>query len=79
MTVESVRGVIAGVKQDMGLGIVPSHLIDKEIVNDELRQIKTRKKPLINRISLVQLQDKIPGITEKTFVKYFKSKIEKLV
>lgn len=79
MTVESVRSVISGIKQNMGFGVVPSHLIDREIDNGELIQIKTPKKPLINRISLVQLQDKVPTVIEKTFVQFFKGEIAKIV
>ena len=75
MTVENVEGVIEGVKHNMGLGIIPSHLIHEKIDQGEFIHIKTSKKEIINRISLVQLQDKIPSITEKTFLRHFNKEI----
>ncbi len=71
LTVESVRAVIAGVKRSMGLGIVPSHVIRDEIDDGGLVRISTDAGEMINRISLVQLQDKIPGLTEKAFLSFF--------
>jgi len=75
MTVENVEGVIEGVKHNMGLGIIPSHLIHEKIDQGEIIHIKTSKKEIINRISIVQLQDKIPSITEKAFLGYFNKEI----
>jgi DNA-binding transcriptional LysR family regulator len=71
MTIENVEGVLEGVMNNIGLGIVPSHLIRDQIDKGDLIHIKTRKKELINHISLVQLLDKVPSITERTFLKYF--------
>ena len=71
LTVESVRAVITAMKKDMGLGIVPSHCIGTELAANELIHLKTGSKEIVNRISLVQLQDKIPGIAEKTFLTFF--------
>ncbi len=75
MTVESVQGVIFGITANLGLGIVPSHLVRDEIALGEIVHIKTPKKEMINRISLVQLQDKVPGRTEKAFTGFFKKEI----
>ncbi|MCP4694738.1 MAG: LysR family transcriptional regulator [Desulfobacterales bacterium] len=71
LAVESVRAVLAGIKQGMGLGVVPSHFIRDEIADGRLIQITTDQKEMTNRISLVQLQDKIPGLAEKTFLSFF--------
>lgn len=72
LTVESVRGVVQAVKQNMGLGIVPAHVVQEELQSGELVKFRTGKKDLINRISLVQLQAKVPGAAEKKFVQFFK-------
>ena len=72
LTVESVRAVVQAVRQGMGLGIVPSHVIREELDGGELVRIQTGKKELINRIALVQLQDKVPAAAEKEFVRHFK-------
>jgi DNA-binding transcriptional LysR family regulator len=73
LTVESVRAVVQAVRQGMGLGIIPSHVITEELASGELMQVRTAKKALINRIALVQLQDKVPAAAEKEFVAYFKN------
>jgi DNA-binding transcriptional LysR family regulator len=76
-TVENVEGVIEGVRHHLGFGVIPLHLIHDEIDKGEFIQIKKASKELVNRISLVQLQDKIPSITEKLFIEYFNQKIRK--
>jgi len=74
-TVENVEGVIEGVKHHLGLAVVPFHLVRDEIDQGEFIHIKKASKEIVNRISLVQLQDKIPSITEKIFLEYFNKKI----
>ncbi|MBW2193812.1 MAG: LysR family transcriptional regulator [Deltaproteobacteria bacterium] len=75
MTVESHQAVISGVKKGMGIGVVASHLVLEEINRRSIVPITTGKKEVINHISLVQLQDKIPTLTEKTFQTHFKKEI----
>ena len=75
LTVESVRAVITAMKRNMGLGIVPSHCIAAEIAAGELVHLKTGVNEIVNRISLVQLQDKIPGIAEKMFLAFFRNRL----
>lgn len=75
LTAESVRAVINGIRQNIGLGIVPSHFITGEIRSGEMLVIRTGKKEMINRISLVRLQDKVPSLSEKMFLEHFMSEI----
>ncbi|MCP4682329.1 MAG: hypothetical protein GY864_08335, partial [Desulfobacterales bacterium] len=76
LTVESVQGIIAGLKNHMGLGIIPSHLIREEIDRGEIIHITTSKKEITSRISLIQLQEKVPSLTEKTFLNHFNEEIK---
>ena len=76
-TVENVEGVIEAVRHHLGFGIIPFHLINDEIDKGEFIRIKKASKELVNRISLVQLQDKVPSITEKLFIEYFNQEIRK--
>jgi DNA-binding transcriptional LysR family regulator len=71
LTVESVRAVINGIKHDLGLAVVPAHFVAQELDNGEILAIRTGKKEISNRISLVRLQDKIPGPSEKMFLEHF--------
>lgn len=76
LTVESVRGVVSGIRHHLGLGIVPSHLINREIEQGSMVVIRTSTRELINQISLVRLLDKVPNLTEKEFLSFFQKFIE---
>lgn len=71
LTVESARAVISAVKEHMGLGVVPSHFVRPELESGELIHIKTGESEILNRISLIQLEDKVPGVIEKAFLDHF--------
>ncbi|MBN2419602.1 MAG: LysR family transcriptional regulator [Deltaproteobacteria bacterium] len=73
MTIENVEGVLEGVRNNIGMGILPSHIIRDQLGKGELIHIRTRKKELINHISLIQLLDKVPNMTERTFLEYFRN------
>lgn len=78
MTVDNHETVIAAIKQHTGLGIVVSHLVQDDIKSGEITPISPTKEDIINQISLVQLQDKIPTLTEKVFKRHLLTEIEKL-
>lgn len=71
LTVDSVRAVVSAVENDIGLGIVPYHVVYNQINTGTIVSVASRKKDIINTISLLQLQDKIPSLTEKRFHEYF--------
>jgi hypothetical protein len=58
------------------MGVVASHLIKDELRREQIVHIKSSKAEIINSISLVHLQDKIPTFTEKYFEKYLVEKIK---
>ncbi len=67
MTLDSHEALVSGIKLGMGLGIASAHLVWQEVQQGEVVPITTAKENMVNMISLVQLQDKIPTLTEKTF------------
>jgi DNA-binding transcriptional LysR family regulator len=73
---ESLQAAMNGIESHLGLSVTASHLIYEKIKQGKMVPISTRKKPIINRISLVQLQDKIPNLTEKVFLAHFKKEIQ---
>lgn len=75
LTVDSHQAVITGIKNQLGMGVIASHIVRRDIKRGRIIPIKTGKKDVINKISLVQLQDKVPSLTEKTFVNYLKTDI----
>jgi len=72
LTVESVQAVIQGVRHHLGLGVVPSHIIEKELRAGTVVQIVTGRPELVNQISLIQILNKVPSITEKRFIAFFR-------
>ena len=67
MTVDNIHTVVSGIKHNIGLGITASHLVLNDIRSGTVVPINTPKKELINTISLVQFQDKIPNLAERKF------------
>ena len=60
------------------MGIVTSHLAKEEIQGGQIIPIKTSKPDIVNQISLVQLQDKIPTLAEKVFENFLVAKIHSI-
>lgn len=79
LTVDNHEAVILAIKENIGLGIVASHLVKQEIKDNQIVHIKTSASEIMNRITLVHLQDKIPTLTEKVFERYLVGKIRDVV
>lgn len=79
LTVDNHEAIISAIKKDIGLGIVASHLVRSDIFAGHVVHIKTPASEIINKISLVHLQDKIPTLTEKVFEKYLVDKIRNMI
>lgn len=77
MMIDSHEALISGVKLGMGMGIISAHLVWAEIECGSIVPIVTSKQNMVNRISLVQLQDKIPTLTEKTFLAHLQQGMRK--
>lgn len=75
LTVDSHEAVISAIMNNIGMGIVASHLITEKLRKGAIVHIKTSKSEIMNSISLVHLQDKIPTFTEKVFERYLIDKI----
>lgn len=76
MTVDSHQAVINGILNHVGMGIVAAHIVGKPIDKGQIIPVATQKKDVINKISLVQLQNKVPSLTEKTFIRFLTSDIK---
>jgi len=76
LTVDNHQAIISAIHQHLGMGIVASHLVKEKIKNGQIISINTSKPEIINQISLVQLQDKIPTLAEKVFKNYLLDKIQ---
>ncbi len=79
MTVDSHDAVITAIKNEIGLGVVASHLVHNELGDGSIIHIKVSETEIMNAISLVQLQEKIPTYTEKFFMNYLLDTINKVL
>jgi DNA-binding transcriptional LysR family regulator len=70
LSVESVRAVITAVEHHLGLGVVPAHLVQAALERGNLTGIELEHRPMTNQIAVVQMSNKIPTITEKSFIRY---------
>lgn len=79
LTVNSHEAVISAIKNNVGLGVVASHLVKDELCTGQFVHIKASSPEIMNSIALVHLQDKIPTYTEKVFEKYLVNEIKRLI
>lgn len=75
LTVDSHQAVIGAIKAHVGLGVVASHLVREDIQDGRIVSIATRKKAVINLISLIRLADHVPGPAEKIFLSHFRDSL----
>ncbi len=76
MTLDTHEALLNSLRLGMGLGVATAHLIWKEIQRGDLIPITTAKKNMVNMISLVQLLDKIPTMTEKVFREFLLQEVQ---
>lgn len=76
MTVESHQANLNCVKLGMGLTVTSSHMVWEDIEQGTIVAINTDVQNAMNTISLAQLQDKIPTVTEKSFHTFLKKSMK---
>jgi len=73
---ESLQAVLNGIENHLGLSVIASHLAYENIEQGKIIPIPTKRDAIINRISLAQIQDKIPSLTEKVFLSHFRQEVQ---
>ena len=79
LTVDNHEAVISAIANDVGLGVIVSHLIKDKLRNGAVIHIHTSKPELMNSISLACLQDKVPTLTERVFERYLIDRIRSII
>lgn len=79
LTVNNHAAVVSAIMNHMGMGVVASHIVSNELRDRQIIHIKTSRPEILNSISLVHLQDKVPTFTEKVFVKHLVDTIRKVI
>lgn len=70
LTVDSHQAVISAIRNHVGLGVVASDMVRNLLYKQQIVAIRTSKPEIINPISLVHLQEKVPSLTEKHFEQF---------
>ena len=79
MVVDSPGAILSAMKNDIGLGIIVSHLIAKQVAEGSMVIIKGASEQMKNTISCVCFKDKKKTITESCFQQYFTQKLKVLL
>jgi len=79
LTVDNHEAVAHSILHNCGLGVLSSHLVKKDLDEGNLVAVETGEKEIINTISLVQLMDKVPTLTEKTFSRFLIDSIRSIL
>lgn len=78
LTTDNHQSCLDAVRNGMGLGIFPYHLVSREVTAGTLSVIDSSGNQMISRLLLVQLKQKVPGLTEQAFVTVFKKELASL-
>jgi DNA-binding transcriptional LysR family regulator len=73
MTSNGHEALISGIRLGMGLGVTSAHLVFDGLSSGAIVPVETNEKNAESWISLVQLQDKVPTLTERTFISHLKN------
>lgn len=73
LTIAHHQTVVSGIRNSIGLGIIVSHLVWDDIESGRIIVMREGEPQAVNRISVVQLLDKIPTMTERAFLNHFQS------
>lgn len=75
MTTDNHQAFLDGIRNGMGLGVIPYNLVRREIESGSLSCVRGAGNEMINTLSLVQLKNKIPSLTEKAFTAVLKKEL----
>lgn len=79
LTVDNHEAIASSILHDLGLGVMASHLVKNEIDSGRMIAVKTGSEEIINTISLVQLMDKVPTLTERVFTGYLVEAVQSML
>jgi len=78
LIVDSLQAIISAIRHHLGLGVIASHLVSEEIRKGRIIPIETAKEKIINTISMVNLQEKVPTLAEKVFARFLEERIQSM-
>lgn len=76
LATDSLQAVMNAIDNHLGLGIVASHLVYDDIRQGKTIPVVTAKRAIVNCMSLAQIQEKRPSLTEKAFLGHLRQQIQ---
>lgn len=76
MTTDNHQAFLDGIRNGMGLGVIPYNLVRNEIESGSLSRISGSSNEIISTLSLVQLKNKMVSLTEKAFTTVLKKELD---
>lgn len=76
-TVDSSGAIISAIEEGFGLGIIVSHLINRQIAQGEIVAIRPTSGKLLNTIACVQFRDRELTVTERMFQEHFRRELNR--
>lgn len=73
---QNLHAMIKGVKEGLGLGLIPKYLIERDLKAGTLIQVETKKPDYENVIGLAQVPDRKPSLAEKLFIKMLEDNLK---
>ena len=73
--VNTARGVLRAVSLDLGLGVIPRHLLEGAS-RTALHVVPTKGNALVNSVCLIQLAARIPNEAEKALARFFMNELK---
>jgi len=77
LVVDTPNVMLYGIKADLGLGLVPASMIQKEIKNGSVISVSGKKHTYQNKITLVSLREKKESQAQALFVEEMMKRIKK--
>ncbi len=75
LTTDNHQSCLDAVRNGMGLGVIPYHLVSREVSAGTLSVIYGSGNQMISSLSLVELKQKVPSLTEQAFVTVLKKEL----
>lgn len=75
MTGENALSMIEGIKQELGIAMIPVQRLKQDLKSGDFHIVKPTDKKLLNPILLLQHQTKVPTLAEKRFIEFIQQQV----
>lgn len=77
LVVDNARGVLAAIRSDLGLGMIPSYMLSKDDMT-KIKIITTNHRPMINQMLSMRLKDHLVTTAERTWLNHIQENVTRM-